>query len=179
MMYGMAALHWISSHAGALGKQKTKSPVILWGQSIGAGVASNVAAKVSEMPSNLILKSLILETPFISIRDMLITVYPQRWLPYRYLWPFLWNHLDSLKALEQLSMQTAPHPKIMIVQAGKDEMVPKEHADILVQNCGRLGIPVEKHIIASALHTEVTALPLGRSAVATAIRTVVEQDDAE
>ena len=38
---------------------------------------------------------LVLETPFTSIRAMLVAIYPQQWLPYRYLYPFLWNHWNS------------------------------------------------------------------------------------
>ncbi|KXJ91380.1 hypothetical protein Micbo1qcDRAFT_163082, partial [Microdochium bolleyi] len=90
-----AALDWVSAchqhhyhhhpHAGSP-PSATSGHVVIWGQSVGSGVATNLAA-AGTMPANLSLDSLILETPFTSIRDMLTVLYPQRWLPYQYLWP--------------------------------------------------------------------------------------------
>jgi hypothetical protein len=57
------------------------------GQSIGAGFATNLAAQTEPSMSNLALKTLILETLFLSVRAMLETLYPQKWIPYRHLWP--------------------------------------------------------------------------------------------
>lgn len=74
------------------------------------------------------LEALILETPFVSVSRMLETVYPQRWLPYRYLSPFLWNHWDSTSSLRRLGeasrslhdLQNRKLPRVLILQAGKD-----------------------------------------------------------
>src|SRR5437667_2012901 len=83
-MDAIAALNWVRRRY----YQDSNLGMILWGQSIGAGVA---AAAGASYQSKEYIRSLILETPFTSIRDMLVALYPQRWLPYRYLWPFLWN----------------------------------------------------------------------------------------
>jgi len=134
-------------------------------------VATTCAAKPENFAENLDLRMLILETPFLSIREMLVTLYPQKWLPYRYLWPFLRNHLDSWKALEQIAMRR-PAPSVVILAAGRDELVPKLHGDALEQRCQQLGIQVDKHQISGAYHTEVMIRPEGPPAVLKAIRAV-------
>jgi hypothetical protein len=86
-----------------------------------------------------------------NIRDMLVTIYPQKWLPYRYLWPFLRNHLDSWRALEQISQNPSTSlPKIVILEAERDELVPKSHGDALEKRCIDLGLDVKRHVIRGA-----------------------------
>ncbi|PVH77356.1 alpha/beta-hydrolase [Cadophora sp. DSE1049] len=168
-----ASLDWIREDFLRQGAKPTDSiPVIIWGQSIGAGVATNLAAQAQlfqKSKSNLSLETLVLETPFISARAMLETLYPQRWLPYRHLWPFLWNHLDSFKALGIMSQRFKDAgmecPRVVLLEAGKDELVPKEHATVLEKRCAELGLNVEKKVISGALHTEVMVRPEGRLAV--------------
>ena len=167
----VAALEWIASQPR--GDPASRVPVVLWGQSIGAGVATNLTASLELLPKNVDIKLLILETPFTNIRDMLVTIYPQKWLPYRYLWPFLWNHLDSWRALEQISQKSSSSlPKVVILEAEKDELVPKSHGDELEKRCIDMGLDVKRHVIRGALHTEVMSRPEGRTIAAEAIRAV-------
>jgi uncharacterized protein len=167
----VAALGWIASQPR--NDPTSRVPVILWGQSIGAGVVTNLAANHQLVPREVSIKLLILETPFTNIQDMLVTIYPQKWLPYRYLWPFLWNHLDSWRALEQISSKSSTSlPKVVILEAEKDELVPKSHGDALEKRCIDLGLDVKRHVIRGALHTEVMSRTEGRSTAAEAIRAV-------
>jgi alpha-beta hydrolase superfamily lysophospholipase len=77
-------------------QRKERIPFTLWGQSIGAGVATALLAHHSdEMKSEKAIEGLILETLFLSVKSMLVALYPQRWLPYRYLWPLLRNLLGT------------------------------------------------------------------------------------
>jgi acetyl esterase/lipase len=153
--------------------------VIIWGQSIGAGVATNLAAQQDPLSGDLLLKGLILETPFLSARAMLETLYPQKWLPYRYLWPFLWNHLDSGKALDLLGDKFkatgARAPGILIVEAGKDELVPKSQGDTLERRCLEAGLKTQRTAVGNALHTEVLVRPGGRNAMVEAILKVARE----
>lgn len=152
--------------------------VILWGQSLGASVAVTTAAAIldrsrhgSELDKMLSIKGLILETPFTSIKDMLLDLYPQRWLPYRYLYPFLWNHWDSVAAMNKLSAQTSiAAPSILLVQAAKDELVPRSH-------CMKLCAAMESHSlkygfvrVPNAFHTNAIDQDAGRDAVASFIK---------
>ena len=166
-----AALEWITSQHKA--DSGHRIPTIFWGQSIGAGVATSLAAHHTVFSGRLALQMLILETPFTSIRDMLVTIYPQRWLPYRYLWPFLRNHLDSWQALEQIAKQPSTElPEVVILEAGQDELVPKSHGDALEKRCTSLGLKVQRHVIKGALHTEVLSRAEGRAVAAVAVGTV-------
>ncbi|KAE8409790.1 Alpha/Beta hydrolase protein [Aspergillus pseudonomiae] len=97
----------------------TDLEVVLWGHSLGAAIASSATATylsrhgsdqspVNEMnemglPPPVNIAGLILEAPSSSIKDMLISLYPQKWLPYRYLWPFSWNHWSCTTAMERIA----------------------------------------------------------------------------
>jgi len=169
----VAALNWIKNDAN-----NEQVDVIIWGQSIGAGVATHLAAQQALFSKDVALKSLVLETPFLNIRAMLETLYPQKWLPYRYLWPFLRNHLDSWKALGVLKEDGKKlgidPPGILILEAGKDELVPKLHGEMLETRCIDLGLDVRKQLIEGAYHPEVMVRPGGRPAVVEAILKAIQ-----
>ncbi|KAL8937799.1 MAG: hypothetical protein Q9216_004246 [Gyalolechia sp. 2 TL-2023] len=154
----------------------TKRPtsLVLWGQSIGAGVATSAAAALSSTEHGAMrgracqpsgaqeISGLLLETPFVSIRAMLTTIYPQKWLPYRYLGPFLRNHWDSRLALQRIGASSTPSPKLLILQAANDELVPNSQSSDLEKICQNLQMNVERRVVSNALHNEVTAKPQGR-----------------
>jgi acetyl esterase/lipase len=175
-----AALEWIKAEHKRQSASEIEPPhVVIWGQSIGAGVATNLAAQQDQSSADLLLKALILETPFVSVRAMLETLYPQKWLPYRYLWPFLWNHLDSWKALgllgEKISVTGARAPRVLIVEAGRDELVPDSQGYMLERRCLDVGLAVERKAVSTALHNEVLVRPGGRTAVVEAIRNAARE----
>lgn len=157
-----AALEWICQNFNL---KRTK--IVLWGQSIGAGVATTAAARrlssYCSQSRDFNICGLILETPFTSLRDMLVALYPQKYLPYRYLWPFLRSHWDSRRALCEISKtQPRERPQILILQAGKDEIVPAEQAEELERLCRHVGLSSHRLEIAGALHTEILLQPHGR-----------------
>ncbi|KAG7116760.1 Lysophosphatidylserine lipase ABHD12 like protein [Verticillium longisporum] len=171
-----AALRFVGQiHAEAYGEDGPKPLIIFWGQSIGSGVATNLAAW-ENCPRSLKPGALVLETPFTSIRAMLLALYPPKWVPYRYLWPFLRNHLDSLKNFEMIAARrgdTTGEPYITLVEGGRDELVPAEHGAQLQQRCVELGLPVEKKTVQGAFHNDVMFRAEGRKAVAEAIERAV------
>jgi uncharacterized protein len=173
-MDATAALDWISQ------QHKTEIPgsLVLWGQSIGAGVATNLAAEPS-MPQNLQLDSIILETPFTSIRAMLEVLYPQKWLPYKYLWPFLRNHLDSWKNLGLISEEHCAgktRPRMLILEAAKDELVPVALSQKLHDRAKALEIPVERKAVESAFHNDTMFRAEGRRAVSDFLRRRIQHE---
>ncbi|KAI0467211.1 Alpha/Beta hydrolase protein [Xylaria cf. heliscus] len=167
-----AAIEWISRMHQQASGDDPKSPrspaqIVLWGQSIGCGVATNLAAEKT-MPENVRLNSLILETPFTSIRAMLEVLYPQKWLPYKYLWPFLRNHLDSWKNLKLIADTygtEASAPEVLIVQAAKDELVPPELSQKLYDRCVEVQLPVRRISVDGAFHNDAMFRTQGRKAV--------------
>ncbi|KAK4181311.1 Alpha/Beta hydrolase protein [Triangularia setosa] len=169
-----AGVNWIlQHHERTFGKDSTTRPILLvWGQSIGSGVATNLAA-AGRIPEKLPIQGVILETPFLSIRSMLETLYPQKWLPYKYLWPFLRNHLDSYANLSLIAQKAKEKgkeaPSIYILQAERDELVPKEQTERLYRRCTELGLPVEKGVASVAFHQEAIARGPGKKLASEAI----------
>ncbi|RMJ09696.1 hypothetical protein CDV36_010674 [Fusarium kuroshium] len=171
-MDSQAALQWISQLHGSRAEGTDQKPaVVLWGQSIGCGFATNLAAK-GKCPPNVKLDALVLETPFTCTRAMLQALYPQKWLPYQYLWPFLRNHLDSWTNLGMIAKRFKDSPPgVYIVEAGKDELVPGDHGEKLQQRCEHVGLPVVRHRVRGALHNEAMVRATGKQALADSIST--------
>ena len=164
-----AALDWVLQRYEA---KDTK--VVLWGQSIGAGVASLAAARLLRKdPSKFkLVQGLLLETPFVGLRAMLVALYPQKWLPYRYLAPFLWSTWDSRKALGEIGAGDV-NMRVMLLQAGDDEIVPDGQAAVLKSICRKHSMEVELEVIPGALHTEVMLKGRGRHHIVRFLTTMV------
>ena len=143
----MAILDWISSTC------KSGKPInlILYGHSVGAGVAAFAAACSTNTDLRII--GLILETPFTSVADMLRTLYPQKWLPYYYLTPFLRSSWDMREYTTQISRRSDP-PRIMIVQAENDEIVNEKMAPEIRDLAIRNNLEVDHYTVRGALHFE-------------------------
>ncbi|KAI0126951.1 Alpha/Beta hydrolase protein [Xylariales sp. AK1849] len=180
-----AGLNWIAQQHGeptipearaSASSTTRKAEVFLWGQSIGAGVATNLAAEY-QMPGNLHLNSLILETPFTSIRAMLEVLYPQKWLPYKHLWPFLQNHLDSwqnLGIIAEKCRSEGSSPNVFILAAAKDELVPAELSQMLYDRSIEVGLSVERKDVGGAFHNDTMFRAEGRKAVSAFIAQHIE-----
>lgn len=125
--------------------------VILYGHSLGAGVACFAAAKNSNL--NVKIKGIIFETPFTSVSDMLRGLYPQKWLPYCYLTPFLRSSWDVKEYLSQISTRE-DKPRVMIVQAENDEIVESWMAPEIQKEASQKGLPVDLFSVKGALHFE-------------------------
>jgi len=125
--------------------------VVLYGHSLGAGVACFAAANNSN--PNVKIKGIILETPFTSVSDMLRGLYPQKWLPYRYLTPFLRSSWNIKEYLSQISVNQ-DKPRIMIVQAENDEIVESWMAPEIQKEATRNGLLVDFFSVKDALHFE-------------------------
>ena len=156
-----AALRWIFEQYPA-----ESTDIFLWGQSIGAGVATTALSNLIKVEGNArrlkAIKGLLLETPFIDMALMLDALYPQKYLPYRYLTPFLKSSWDSRAALTNVVQSEQIKPQILILQAGDDEIVPADHADVLQKICQDGGLKTEHKVVTGALHTEIMAKAQGR-----------------
>ncbi|KAL4862245.1 Alpha/Beta hydrolase protein [Aspergillus spectabilis] len=172
-------LVWI---AETYASPETDLCVVLWGHSLGAAVASSAVVKGFPEPSTQDtiteggrrgitkppIAGLILEAPISSIKDMLISLYPQKWLPYRYLWPFSWNNWDVAASLEEMarykglssssnkdiSLKHSLVPPIFLMSAGSDEVIPVWVADQLENKARSLGLKVGRKNVKGAMHIE-------------------------
>jgi len=73
------------------------------------------------------VQGLILENPFASIPEMVKALYPQRWLPYHYLTPFVWDTWDAVHAASNVSQNSLLRRlsnDILVLLSEKDELVP-------------------------------------------------------
>jgi pimeloyl-ACP methyl ester carboxylesterase len=144
------------------GQDAEDTELILWGQSIGSGVAAYAASKhlEPEVTGVTRISGLVLETPFVSIKSMLAAIYPDWWVPYKHLWPFLRSWWNSEEALRKIA--DSPHPpKVLMVVASGDEIVPRVQADQLETLCKDLRLDVTRHDILGALHTQASTLEQG------------------
>jgi predicted alpha/beta-fold hydrolase len=155
-----ATLNWIKeTHPNAR--------IVLWGQSLGAGVACAAAAEHLARNETQVLQGLILETPFTSVSSMLKALYPERWLPYRYLTGFLRSHWDSELALRRIaSVDKGRQPQVLLCVATRDEVVPPEEADKLQRVCEETSLVTKRVKVIGALHNEATTRRKGQEAVA-------------
>lgn len=107
-------------------KRWPKSRVVIYGHSLGGSAAVRLTSTLDskEYPN---VQGLILENPFASVPEMVKVLYPQRWLPYHYLTPFVWDTWDAVQAasntsqgslLRRLSRDT------LVLISEKDELVP-------------------------------------------------------
>ncbi|CAZ81237.1 unnamed protein product [Tuber melanosporum] len=143
---------------------------ILWGQSIGCGIALKGWANYLRAPKCRVpihVKGLIMETPFISISSMLLALYPQRWLPYRYLSPFLRNHWDVREAVNEIAEKNV-RVDIVALRAEKDELVTEAEAvevEGILERILRKDRHIRRAVITGALHVECVAKAQGRGEI--------------
>ena len=179
-MDALAALRYVSNKRVSSLNEELR--VVLWGQSLGAAVAASTAAKAichdsdkdigpaSVVPRHVPISALVMETPFTSVRAMLAAIYPQKWLPYRYLHPFLRSHWDNKMALRQIASSPSPAPKILILQAADDELVPDNHA-LDLESLGKdLKLNIQRVTVKSALHHDASVKRQGREQIINLLR---------
>ncbi|OQE17339.1 hypothetical protein PENSTE_c021G09859 [Penicillium steckii] len=191
-----AFLRWVSA---SYSRQNTELQIVLWGHSLGSAVASSALSKYLQMQSKERTPSgdalppisgLIMEAPISNIKDMLIALYPQKWLPYRYLWPFSWNTWCTATALEGLAgwrsqaprqavdkvnngasgYQASSVPPILILSAENDEVIPSHVAAQLEKKGHDLGLNISRKEVLGAMHTEGPTKHDGRKALVDFIR---------
>ncbi|KAJ5309395.1 Glycoside hydrolase superfamily [Penicillium atrosanguineum] len=180
-----AFLNWVSETYKA---PETDLEIVLWGHSLGAAVASAAtAAYLARQHSGQTsahkssgslapLVGLILEAPTSSIKDMLISLYPQKWLPYRYLWPLSWNTWDITKSMSQMArwrdesgIEAADPPSrlppIFLLSAEKDEIIPSCVPGHLERCARSFNLDLEAKEVVGAMHTEAPLKLDGRKAL--------------
>ncbi|KAH2281190.1 hypothetical protein KXW02_005381 [Aspergillus fumigatus] len=175
----VAFLQWVAETYGS--SPDADVQMVLWGHSLGTAIASSAAATyltrqpTTRGPPAVPIAGMILEAPMSSTKDMLISLYPQKWLPYRYLWPFLWNNWSSAVALERMARwrdqdrdpREHEHavPPILLLSAEKDEVIPVYAAAELEQEGKKLGLNVDRLDVSGAMHTEIPIKAAGRQAM--------------
>lgn len=157
----------ISDHAAALAFAASRFPtsyVTLYGHSLGASAALCLLASRDHVgkgtdihAGNCGVHGLVLENAFTSVPDMLRALYPQRWLPYRYLGPFVLDRWDARAAAHGLRQCALAHRTMVLVSA-RDEVVPppmgQEIFDALKAPIGSDGNLGRLVVLERALHED-------------------------
>ncbi|KGO58921.1 hypothetical protein PEX1_090190 [Penicillium expansum] len=187
-----AFLNWVSE---TYASPETDLEIVIWGHSLGAAVASSAVStyiprqhegRISSDTNNskplAPISRIILEAPTSSIKDMLISLYPQKWLPYRYLWPFSWNTWDIKAKMKQMATwrdqprSRIPNPEatpsiprslppIFLLSAEKDEVIPRYVPEQLEKHAKSLGLEIERKDVRGAMHIEAPLKLDGRKAM--------------
>ncbi|KAF9494882.1 alpha/beta-hydrolase [Pleurotus eryngii] len=149
-------------------------PIILYGHSLGGAIAVCLTSQLSNShigntpcysdPRYQQIKGLILENPFTSVPDMVQALYPERWLPYRYLAPLVFDKWDAYSAMVQATNRQPGtpetildrlRPESMFLVSEKDEIVPPEMSLRLAaaaSNPAAISDTPRSKIIEGALH---------------------------
>lgn len=95
---------------------------------MGGAIAVCLAAQLNALdhPS---IKGLILENPFASIPGMVKALYPERWLPYHYMGPLVfdkWDALQEMQNMHEASLLRKLSQNMLVLLSEKDEVVPTE-----------------------------------------------------
>jgi len=105
-----------------------KSRVTIYGHSLGASIALCLLAPRQDAQSTVAatpaVHGLVLENAFTSVPDMLRALYPQRWLPYRYLGPFVRDRWDARAAAVAHNFPRGLARRTMVLVSERDEVVP-------------------------------------------------------
>jgi len=100
-----SSLNWLEQNTSTI-----KNNIVLYGESLGTGVAL-------EMATRYVFKSVILEAPFTSIFDLALKRYK--------LFPFKFLVLDKFDNISKINKILSP---LMIISGKKDEVVPHYHS---------------------------------------------------
>ncbi|KAF9647300.1 hypothetical protein BDM02DRAFT_3170324, partial [Thelephora ganbajun] len=114
-------------------KRWPNSRIVIYGHSLGGSAAVCLASALNskDYPN---VQGLILENPFASIPEMVKALYPQRWLPYHYLTPFVWDTWNAMYAASNMSQNS------LLWRLSKDMLVLLSEKDELVPNWMGMGI---------------------------------------
>lgn len=129
------------AHLAALRARFPGAPVVLWGESLGAALATRLARERGAA-------ALVLDSPFTSAADLAAEIYP--WLPARLL---LRHAFESERHLEGLRMP------LLILHAEDDRVVPVAHGRRMAEAARAAGVPVEAVFLPGSAHPAVLGGP--------------------
>jgi len=124
----------IADYSAALAFAASRFPtsrLTIYGHSLGASIALCLLAShrngegAPNANAAVMAHGLVLENAFTSVPDMLRVLYPQRWLPYRYLGPFVRDRWDARAAAAASHLfPRALARRAMVLVSERDEVVP-------------------------------------------------------
>lgn len=143
--------------------EEEEEVVVIWGHSIGAALAIQALPTLfnlnAELHGNRKRKiRLVLETPFDSLKSVMLDMYPQRWLPYKYLHSFLRSRLGSVHSLSLTAAKYSDELdefEVLVLVAGSDEIVSRKTTDVIVKALKSSIGAVKVEIVKGGLHQDL------------------------
>jgi uncharacterized protein len=123
--------------------------IVVWGNSLGSGIAARVARERE-------LAGVILVMPYARLSDIAADLYP--WLPVR------WLFRHEIDTLHDAPTITEP---MLVVHGERDALIPPEHGRRLV---GAWGGPARLELVAGATHEDLGGRPELRTAIEAFLR---------
>jgi pimeloyl-ACP methyl ester carboxylesterase len=133
-----------------LDERDGKQTKIVWyGHSLGASIATCLLSTIASDGSDrraIPCDALVFENGFASIREMVRTLYPQKFLPYYWLTPFVVDDWNAIGAFHSASTGNDPAsllrttPKLFVASE-RDEMVPTEMLKRVYDEAARTNEP--------------------------------------
>lgn len=139
-----AALAWLVAHPSL-----ADTPLIVYGQSLGASVAIRLAA---DSPSRHKVAAVIAESPFASYRGIAREKLSQVWLTWPLQWPLSWLISDRYAAADAVD-RISPIP-LLLIHGERDPVVPSRHSQRLYAAAQD---PKDLWLIADGGHINATA----------------------
>lgn len=122
-------------------KKKIKdSEIVIYGRSIGTGIATELVSKHPDMV-------LFLETPFTDLPSLAKVYYPflKNWM-----FRFRFQNLEKLKKIRS---------KTILFHGTNDEVIPFEHSEIIFKKLKELNRNAELHVIPGGSHNDLSSFP--------------------
>lgn len=143
--------------------------IFVYGHSVGGAAALHVTADNSKH-----VKGLILENTFTSLADLVVALYPQPYLLYRYFTWALWNKWDNVSAMKLLFQNTESKTDIMLISGTADELVPPSQMDSL-NSLAQCSSPSNSRIVEflkvpGGMHNTTMEMPYVMDSVASFIK---------
>jgi pimeloyl-ACP methyl ester carboxylesterase len=158
--YRAVVKHVTSKYAELDKRDGAQTKIVWYGHSLGASIATCLLASDSKQDFDdrkIVCDGLIFENGFASIKGMVRTLYPQRFLPYYWLTPFVaddWNAVDAFHSNKHDLAIINSVPKLFIASE-RDEMVPTEMVKRVYERAvehGEPSVPCEWLGVKDAMH---------------------------
>lgn len=118
----------LAGYQALLNERQDNSPVIVWGQSLGASIAVNM---VADLPEDKRPQGLIIDSAFSSHQKIVREKLGSFWLTYLFQYPLSWFITDTYAP--ERSMARIQHVPVLIVHSENDPVISASHAKTLYQ----------------------------------------------
>ena len=145
-----------------------RKALVIFGQSLGGAIAIHAAA---HSQYRQLIKGLVIESTFSSYRDIAREKLAEFWLTWPFQWPFSWLIFDRYSPLNSIG-KLSPIP-LIIIQGGRDPIVPEHHAWRLFQAAHE---PKQLWIEPNMAHIQTLTIPKKRQHFVSTLKQILNPE---